>query len=211
MMVHLQLEMANQSIHLRNPKEALSFTRLAEMTATNGDHPVSAHTRTYISLKQATSQAMLGKAELCQRALDQGQERAGDADPTAALPWTAHVTPTEVTSHTGAAMYRLAQRERGYAPKAVEHLRTAVDTFGDEYARSRAVNLSSLAGAYVQVGDLDTAITTGHRAVTEISALSSTRLHERLRTLAKVTQPYNHRPDIAELRHRIHQTLTTAA
>jgi transcriptional regulator with XRE-family HTH domain len=211
MMVCLQLQMANQSIHLRNPKEALSFVRLAEMTAASGDYPVSAQTRTYMSFRQATCQAMLGKADLYQRALDQAQERAGDVDPTAALPWTAHVTPAEITALTGGAMYRLAQRERGYAPKAVEHLRTAVDTFGDEYARSRAVNLSSLAGAYVLVGDLDTAIATGHRAVTEISALSSTRVHDRLWTLAKVAQPYNHRPDVAELRQRIHQTVTTAA
>jgi transcriptional regulator with XRE-family HTH domain len=211
MMVYLQLQMANQSIHLRNPEEALSFARLAEMTAANGDHPVSAQTRTFISFRQAASQAMLGKADLCRRALDQGQERASDANPAAALPWTAHVTPTEVTSLTGAAMYRLAQRERDYAPKAVEHLRTAVDTFGDEHARSRAVNLSSLSGAYLQVGDLDTAVATGHQAVTEISALSSTRIHDRLRTLAKVAQPYNHRSDVAELRQRIHQTVTTTA
>jgi hypothetical protein len=211
LMVHLQLEIASQSMHLRNPKEALSFARLAEMTATNGDHPVSVHTYTCISLRQLTSQAMLGKADLCRRALDQGQERASDANPAAALPWTAHVTPTEVTSLTWAAMYRLAQRERDYAPKAVEHLRTAVDTFGDEHARSRAVNLSSLSGAYLQVGDLDTAVATGHQAVTEISALSSTRIHDRLRTLAEVAQPYNHRSDVAELRQRIHQTVTTTA
>jgi hypothetical protein len=56
-----------------------------------------------------------------------------------------------------------------------------------------------------------TAVVTGHRAVTEISALSSTRIHDRLRTLAKVAQPYGHRPDVAELRHCIHQTVTTTA
>jgi transcriptional regulator with XRE-family HTH domain len=211
LMVHLQLEMALQSIHLRNPKEALSFTRLAEMTVVNGDHPVSTQTRTDIFLQQAKSQAMLGKADLCQRALDQGQQCADNADPTTVPPWSACVTPADITAHIGSAMYRLTQHDPGHAPVAIEHLRTAIDTFGDEYARSRAVNLPSLAGAYVQVGDLDTAITTGHRAITEISALSSTRLHERLRTLAKVVQPHNHRSDVAELRQRIHQTVTTVA
>jgi transcriptional regulator with XRE-family HTH domain len=212
MMVHLQLQIANQSMHLRNPEEALSFARLAELTVANGDHPVSAQTRTCISFRQATPQAHLGKVDLCRRALDQGQERADDIDPAATpLPWTAYMTPAEIASYTGSAMYRLAQHERGHAPAAVEHLRTAIDTYGDEYAQSRAMNLSSLAGAYVQVGDLDTAIATGHRAVTEISALSSTRIHDRLWTLRKVIQPYNHRPDVAELRHRIHQTVTTVA
>jgi transcriptional regulator with XRE-family HTH domain len=212
MMVHLQLQIANQSNYLRNPKEALSLVRLAEMTVANGDHPVSAQTYTCISFRQASPQAMLGNADLCQRALNQGQERAGDIDPAATpLPWTAYMTPAEITAYTGRAMYRLAQHERDHAPAAVEHLRTAIDTYGDEYAQTRAMSLADLAGAYVQVADLDAALTTGHRAVTEISALSSTRSHERLRTLAKVVQPYNHRSDVAELRQRIHQTVTTVA
>jgi transcriptional regulator with XRE-family HTH domain len=211
MMVHLQMQIAHQLIHLRDPEEALSFMRLAETTAANGRHPVSAQTRTYISFRQATSQAMLGEADLCQRALDRGQQRASDIDPTAAPPWSAYVTPTQITALTGSAMYRLAQHERDYAPKAIEPLLSAINAYGDEYARSRATDLPSLAGAYVQVGDLDTAIATGHRAVTEISALSSTRIHDRLWTLRKVIQPYNHRPDVAELRHRIHQTVTTVA
>jgi transcriptional regulator with XRE-family HTH domain len=211
LMVHLQLEIVSQSMHLRNPKEALSFARLAEMTATNGDHPVSAHTYTCISLRQLTSQAMLGKADLCRRALDQGQERASDANPAAALPWSAYVTPTEITAHAGGAMYRLAQHEPGYASKAVEPLRTAIDAYGDKYARARAAIVPILAGAYFQVGDLDAALTTGHQAVTEISALSSTRFHDRLRTLTEVAQPYSHRSDVAELRQRIHQTVTAVA
>jgi hypothetical protein len=211
MMVHLQKLMARQSIHLRNPEEALSFTRLAETTVAEGGHPVSAQTRTDIFLQKAKSQAILGNVDLCQRALDQGQQCADNADPTAVPPWSAYVTPADITAHIGSAMYRLTQHDPGHAPVAIEHLRTAIDTFGDEYARSRAVNLPSLAGAYVQVGDLDTAVATGHRAVTEISALSSTRLHERLWTLGKVIQPYKHRSDVAELRQRIHQTVTTAA
>jgi hypothetical protein len=39
----------------------------------------------------------------------------------------------------------------------------------------------------------------------------TTRFHDRLRTLTEVAQPYNHRPDVAELRQRIHQTVTTVA
>jgi transcriptional regulator with XRE-family HTH domain len=209
LMVHIQLQMVTQAIHLRRPDEALSFVQLAELTAVIGDHPVSAQTRTYISLKQATCQAMLGKADRCRRALDQAQERAGDIDPAAApLPWIAHVTPAEITAITGGAMYRLAQHDRGYAPKAIEPLLSAIDTFGDEYARSRAMNLPSLAGAYFQVGDLDTAVVTGHQAVTEIGALSTVRVLDRLRTLAEVAQPYSHRSDVAELCQHIYETIT---
>jgi transcriptional regulator with XRE-family HTH domain len=209
LMVHIQLQMATQSIHLRQPDEALSFVRLAELTTVIGDYPVSAQARTYVSLKKATCQAMLGKADLCRRALDQAQECVGDIDPSAApLPWIAHVTPAEITAITGGAMYRLAQHERGYAPKAVEPLLSAIDTFGDEYARSRAMNLPSLAGAYFQVGELDTAIATGHRAVTEINALSSVRILDRLRTLAEVAEPYSYRSDVADLRQHIHRTIT---
>jgi hypothetical protein len=209
LMVHIQLQTITQAIHLRRPDEALSFMGIAELTAVIGDHPVSAQTRTYLSLKQATCQAMLGNAELCRRALDQAQERAGDIDPAVApQPWIAHVTPAEVNAITGGAMYRLAQHDRGYAPKAVEPLLSAIDTFGDEYARSRAINLTSLAGAYFQVGDLDTAVATGHQAITEISELRSVRILDRLRTLAEVAEPYSHRCDVAELRQHIYETIT---
>jgi hypothetical protein len=58
-------------------------------------------------------------------------------------------------------------------------------------------------------GGLDTAVTIGHQAVTTISGLSSTIPHSWLRTLAEVTQPHSNRSDVAELRHRISETLAT--
>jgi hypothetical protein len=208
--VILLLDLAHQALHLDRPDEALRLVQLGAATATTGRYPVSASSRSYIAATQAWCQATLGDAEPCKRALDEAQRFYADADPKTAPPWAAYVTSAEIAAQHGHSFYLLAKSQPAYAPAAIEHLQVAVDSFGTTYARSRAVNLPGLAGCHFYIGEVDSAVATGHEAVTEISMLSSTRAYARLRVLAEAAAPFSHDSGVAELRERIRQAVATA-
>lgn len=209
--VILLLDLAHQALHLERPDEALRLVQLGAATATSHRYPVSASSRSYIAATMAWCHASLGDADPCERALGDAQDFYANADPATAPPWAAHVIPAEIAAQHGHSFFVLAQAQPRYAPAAIEHLRDAVDGFGPTYARSRAVNLPGLAGSYFRIGELDSAVTIGHEAVTEISTLSSKRAYARLRTLADTAAPFEHDAGVAELRHRIRDALVTAA
>jgi hypothetical protein len=209
--VILLLDLAHQALHLRRPDEALRLVQLAAATATSRKYPVSASSRSYIAATLAWCHASLGDAEPCERALGDAQQCYTNADPATAPPWAAHVIPAEIAAQHGHSFFLLAQKQPQYAPAAIEHLRDAVDSFGPTYARSRAVNLPGLASSYFRIGELGSAVTIGHEAVTEISTLSSKRAYARLRTLTDIAAPFEHDTSVAELRQRIRDMLVTAA
>lgn len=207
----LLLDLAHQALHLGRPDEALRLVQLGAATATGHRYPVGISTRSYIAATLGWCHASLGDGESCERALGDAQQFYADTDPAVAPPWAAHVIPAEIAAQRGHSFFLLAQTQPQYAPAAIEHLRDAVDSYGPAYARSRAVNMPELAGAYFYAGEVDSAIAAGHEAVNEISALSSRRTYVRLRVLAKAAVPFVHNSGVAELRERIRQALATAA
>jgi hypothetical protein len=78
-----------------------------------------------------------------------------------------------------------------------------VNHFGPDYAKTRARYLPDLAGAQALAGDADIAVSVGHQAIEEITALSAPRLLDRLRILHTVLEPLHTSPGVAELRHRL--------
>ncbi|MGH3771731.1 MAG: hypothetical protein ACRDRW_10095 [Pseudonocardiaceae bacterium] len=87
-------------------------------------------------------------------------------------------------------------------------MRHAVDSFGPDYARSRALYLPALAGAHAIAGDLDTAVSVGHQAVDAVTAVHSALAYDQLRVLDTALEPLHTSTDVAELRDRL---ATTAA
>jgi transcriptional regulator with XRE-family HTH domain len=209
--VVLLLDLAHQALHLRRPDEALRLVQLAATTATTRRYPVSASTRSYIAAALAWCHASLGDAESCWRALGDAEQTYATVDPATAPPWGANVTPAEIAAQHGHSYYLLARTEPSHAPKAVEHLRVAVEGFGAAYARSRAVNLPGLASSYFYAGDVNEAVTTGHAAVTEIGTLSSIRAYARLAALDETASPFANDSAVADLRERIRNAVAMAA
>jgi hypothetical protein len=111
----------------------------------------------------------------------------------------------------GYSLFLLSRTDTSHAPAAIEHLRSAVDGHGRDRPRSRALYLPGLAGSYFRAGEVETAIATGHEAVTAISGLSSKRAYAQLQTLTDIAEPHSHHSDVAELRERIRGALATTA
>lgn len=217
LMVTLLLDAAHQALHLDQPKDALYLVQLGAAQATTHRYPVSAGTRAYINMNLAWCHASLGHHEPMLRALDKGLQTYTDLDPAAAPPWASRLVPAEIRAQHGHALHLLATSTTAetappaVAAEAAEHLAAAVDTFGSDYSRSAAVNLPGLSANRFRLGDIEGAVNAGLRAVDAIAPLAIPRAHKRLRLLD--TQAANHadRDDVAELRHRIHEVLTTSA
>jgi hypothetical protein len=143
--------------------------------------------------------------------LDQALQTYADADPATAPPWSWLASTADVAGQHGRSLFLLSRKDPGYAPAAIERLHAAVDGHGPTSARARAISLPGLAGSYFLAGEVDSAVRTGHEAVTTISTLSSKRAYARLQTLADIAEPHKHRSDVAELRERIRTALATVA
>lgn len=207
--MYLLYDMALQAVHLGRSDEALRLVHLAHAAAA-GPRPVSAATTCCLVSIQARAYAAQGDAVGCDRALSQAVERFNAIDPATTLPWGAHVGETGISDFQGAAHYALALtgRDPSAAGRAVPLLRHAIEHFGPDYARPRALYLPDLAGAHAIAGDTDTAVSVGHQAVDAVTALHSPRAYDRLLVLNTVLEPLHTSTGVAELRNRL---ATTAA
>ena len=97
----------------------------------------------------------------------------------------------------------LTGRDSRAAERAVPLLRHAVDHFGPDYARPRALYLPDLAGAHAIAGDTDTAVTVGYQSVDAVTAVQSLRAYDRLRVLNTALEPLHASAGVAELRGRL--------
>ncbi len=205
--VFLLYAMALQSVQLGRPEEARHLARIGH-TATVGRYPVSASTTCKLANVEALAHGALGDGTACDRALGQATERFTTTGPATAPPWVACLDETWLALHSGDAHYALALtgRDRDAAARAVPLLRHAVDHFGPGYARLRASSLTKLAGVHALNGDDDTAVSVGHQAVDAVTAVSSPRAYDRLRTLHTVLEPLRTSPGVADLRDRLSTT-----
>jgi len=209
--VNLLLDMTHQALHLHRPEEAARLVQLGYGAVAGGAHPVSGCTSSFLATNQAWCDAARGDAVACDRAMGRSVELA-IPEPVAAAPWEAHVVPAELAAREGHTYFTLAAADGNprQAARAVPLLEEAVRGYGSFYARSRAVNLPGLSGSYALAGDLDAAVDVGGQAVTEITALSSRRALERLRSLDTVLQPHDSEAAVADLREQIRGALTAA-
>ncbi|MFC3960411.1 helix-turn-helix domain-containing protein [Nocardia jiangsuensis] len=207
--VSILLDMTHQSLHLwrsevpgdRRRQEALSFAQLASATSSNRKHPVSSMTSGYISAVTAWCWAALGQGEPMRRAIATAQDHSGAADNIP--PWASLVTPAELTAQRGHSYYLLSLTEPAAASTAVEQLAEAIDGHVIEHARSRAVALPTLAGAYLQAGDYDSAAKATTDAINAVTSTSSARCYTRLRDLDRIAARHDREPVVAELRRQI--------
>ncbi|MCA1709629.1 MAG: XRE family transcriptional regulator, partial [Actinobacteria bacterium] len=182
--VFLLYDMALQAVHLGRAAEAQRLIQIARAVA-GGKHPVSASTTGHLESIQARTHAAEGDAAACDHALGHAAEHYAAIDPALAPPWSGYVSEAGRSAFEGVAYYMLAQptRDPRMAGQAVALLRHGVDHFVPGYARPRALSLPDLAGSHAIAGDTDTAVTVGHQAIDAVTAVSSPRAHDRLRTL----------------------------
>ncbi|MEU6585911.1 helix-turn-helix domain-containing protein [Nocardia sp. NPDC046763] len=210
LMVVILLDMAHQALHLHKPKDALAFAQLATATATSRRYPVSTITAGYISAVTAWCWAMLGEPDPTRRALTAARDQYSKATLDTTPPWAWFVTDAEIAAQQGHSLHLLSLTRPEYAGPAIAQLSAAVGAHPDEHARSRAVVLPTLAVSYFQADDTDSAVRTGHDAVTAVTTLSSERCYARLRDLDAVAARHQRAAGVVELRADIATALAAS-
>lgn len=204
--VFVLFDLALQALALGRPEEALRLVHLGH-TAAVGSHPVSAATTSCLTNIQAQAHAAQNDSAACDRALGQAREHFGRSDP-AQESWRVFLDETMLTGKQGDAYYELAvaTRDPQAASRTVALLRQAVNGYGSDYTRPRALDLARLAEAHALAGDTDTAVTIGHQAIDAVTALHSPRAYDRLRVLNVALEPLYSSSGVAELRDRLTTT-----
>jgi DNA-binding XRE family transcriptional regulator len=213
LMVETLMNAAVQSLHLGKPDEVVSLAKYASsLMTTPGAAPVSAPTRHYTYTHLAHAYARMGDASSCRASLDQSEQALDNAD-TGPLPaWTSYVSEGSRYLQNGISLTLLARKDQSHAVNAVDHLRRSLSFYSPErQACDRALALSSLASAYVHVGDLGSAVSTGHEAVTLVSGTSSIEPHPALEMLQQLLVAHANSPDVAHLRHDIRELVSPTA
>jgi len=225
--VSVLLDMAHQALHLWRPawepsdadarrwqqqrlEEALRCAQTAAATASTRRHPATQLTAGYTAAVTAWCFAARGDALAMERAIGQSEDLYAEADLRNMPPWASFVTEAEIRGQKGHSAYLLSTSNREFAPRAVDLLTVAVDGHVQEHARSRAINLPPLAGAYLQAGEYDTAAEYCTQAIREMNGLTSQRCYTRLRDLDRIAAQYDRSSTVSAMRAEISETLRAA-
>lgn len=200
-------ERRRQSEHL---DVALRCAQTAAITVGTSRFPVSTVTEAYTASVAAWCWAARGDAVAAFRSIGQSEDLYARADRNNLPPWSAFLTDAEISAQHGHCFYLLSTHDRAHAPRAIELLTAGVDGHALEHARSRAVALPTLAGAYLQTGDHDTAARYCSTAIEDIGELTSQRCYTRLEDLNRIAAQYDRDSTVADLRATIVSTVATA-
>ncbi len=182
--------MARQMNHVHRPQDGLDLIRLARYGA---ESTLTATMRAMLHVEEAWMLAGMGWVQDCHRAAGLAQETFTDSRPAEDPAWMSYFTKAELLAVTGAAYRDLAWRDPAHADQAASLLTQAVDGYGPDFARSRALTQAVQASAYALQGDYARAHAVTDQTLEVASTLNSTRVHDRFQVLHSHLAGQKHR------------------
>ncbi|MGH3937659.1 MAG: hypothetical protein ACRDTG_03345 [Pseudonocardiaceae bacterium] len=189
---------------LRHGRQAAALAR-AGLAVTQGTAtPVLA---TVLHAMEARGLALVGDSREAQRAVLAAQRSYESLRPDDEPPWLGLYTEAAFTADIGRCLGDL-----GEAEQAIKLTTAAVDGYEPWRARARCFAQTDLAGIHLLGNDLEQAAAAGRAALRTAADVSSTRTHDRLRTLQRQVRALRSRsPHLRELDERITVFLTRSA
>ncbi|MET9634306.1 hypothetical protein ABZX92_43315 [Lentzea sp. NPDC006480] len=188
-------------LHHENHDEALDHFELGRLAAAGPGDEIAA---SILSMNSAWTHARKGDGGQALAELDRGRERFEAADHTDVPSWARFFTKTDLSAMVGAVHTDLARTvDPRHARTAIPLLTAAVDDFGDDMARSRALSLILLSIDHLLDRDLDHGVAVGFRAVTSAETLTSARVRDRIRPLGEQAERHHSHAGAQELAARI--------
>ncbi|WP_037258002.1 tol-pal system YbgF family protein [Kibdelosporangium aridum] len=181
MAANIRYRIGRVHLHYNSPGHALTEFERGRIEAHASNSLLAA---AILSANQAWAFAKLGRAEEAIAALAMMRNEFEASDRSDVPSWAAFFTETELSAMSGSVHTDLARFvDVRYAKRAVPELATAIGSYGDGMARSRAFCLISLAVNQLLLHDVDAAVDIGRDALVHGRSVKSSRLRDRLRPL----------------------------
>lgn len=188
-------------LHQEAADDALKLFQLGQIAAQEAG---SALAVSVLCANQAWAYAMLGNDDQATKLLGRTRDEFGRADLASAESWVKFFNETDVHAMIGTVHTVLAQTvDVAHTTYAIPALTRAIDSYGEDMARSKAFNLSALATNHLLDGDIDQGAKVGVKALESAEGLKSARVKDRMAPMWTEAQRRSNNPNARELVDRI--------
>ncbi|HEV8560033.1 MAG TPA: helix-turn-helix transcriptional regulator [Actinophytocola sp.] len=181
LVANILYRMGRVYLHKEAPDDALKMFQLGQIAAQESGSELAV---AVICANQAWAYAMMGHEEQTMKLIGRTRDEWARANMAEAEDWVRFFNETDVYAMIGTVHTVLAHN--GF-PKhtqyAIPALTRAIESYGEEMARSKAFNLSALATNHLLDGDIDHGVKIGNGAVDLAEHLKSNRVKDRLKPL----------------------------
>ena len=172
-LAHVATGFARLEIQARQPKAALSLVRLARSSADELPAPAMS----MLHVVAALALARLPDPQVCRRHLGLAEESFRTPAPDDPA-WIGYFTAAKLRGDASVALYDLAQAIGRRDDALTARLDSAVKSYPDSRARSKAIAAVRLATLHYQTGEVEQANAVAVQAVTLAQGIRSVRLAE---------------------------------
>lgn len=179
--------LSHQASYLRDGSTAIDLARAAQKTAR--EHGLGALLAESLVM-EAHGHACAGDEAACAKALSAAETALDRADRSADPQWIGYFDEAYLSAKFGHCFKELRQPEQAqrFAERSLD--------MDNSYLRGRAFNLSLLATAHAQAGQVDEACVVGSEALTLVKGMRSARATEYIRGLRRELEPYADAPAV---------------
>lgn len=188
-------------LHDHAADDALKMFQLGQLAAQNAQSELAV---AVLCANQAWSYAMLGKKDEALSQLGRARDEFGRADVANAESWVRFFDATDLYAMVGTVHTELAMAGDASQTKyAIPALTRAINSYGDDMARSKTFNMSALATNHLIEGDIDHGANIGTRALEVAEGIKSKRVRDRIRPLQDEAVRRQNNPDARDLVERL--------
>ncbi|MEU3272123.1 helix-turn-helix transcriptional regulator [Saccharomonospora sp. NPDC006951] len=201
LVANILYRMGRVYLHQDAPNDALKLFQLGQIAAQESGSELAV---AVLCANEAWAYAMMGNGDQAIKLLGRTRDEFARADLANAESWVRFFNETDVYAMIGTVHTALAQHADSTHTKfAIPALSRAIDSYGDDMARSKTFSLSMLATNHMIDGDIDHGAKTGGKALDCAEGLKSARVQERMRPLKEEAARRSNNSDARELVERM--------
>lgn len=188
-------------LHHKSPDDALKMFQLGQIAAQESGSDLAV---AVLCANEAWAYAEMGNETQATKLLGMTRDTFARADVDNAESWVKFFNQTDLHAMVGT-VHTVLARTAGpeHTKYAIPALTRAIDSYGEDMARSKAFNLSALATNHLLDGDIDHGAKVGRAALDAADGLKSARVKDRMTPMRIEAEKRRNNIDAKELTERI--------